>query len=1216
MTAEFGIDISLDGIPDFDGKFIGGPTQILWSNAYDTPDPLDPGHLNQADTEVLSMILSGVGSATGMTLVAGVQAMSNFPHGPRNSSGTIIEDVGNSSQAENLFRVFFEITGVPFYGTLHNDVPLILTGVIGQWPTSAGTLYQRDPSQSPVLPLYPFFHFHIANVTDLTTGQPGYLLINTDPPPGSCDIDDDGVPDDLDNCPEVSNPEQDDADGDGIGDACNDDQDGDGDEWADHLDNCPSLANPDQVDTDLDDVGDPCDNCPSSANPDQADDVHPNGIGDACDDPDGDGLTDAEEVVLGTDPSDPDSDDDGLTDGDEVNVHGTDPSSADSDGDGLNDGDELNVHATNPLDSDSDDDGLSDGDEVNVHGTNPLNPDSDGDGIPDELEVAGTRPIAFSISRDGNLLREIDSYNGDTISAAPISFPGGMPLGNGDDGETIAFNPEDGLLYHASGLGSQNVSEIFESIDFDARTVTGITLSGDDYDEATALTHWTGDLFLLADLNEKLYSVTTSGVVSLIGTLDRNAKGLAFVDETLYSVSRDDDLLRTIDPTNGSTLSSVTITLSGKTIFGANGLATDPGTGVLWAILKISGQSGRQLVTIDPDTGVATSVGNTGDRFAGLAFDSSGRLFGVTGDGAGVRETLCILSTADATHGCVNIFGGNGLARNPLSGELWALLRISGQSGRELVAIDEDSGVATRIGNTGDRFAGLAFDATGTLYGVTGDGASTRETLFTLSTEDATPALLLALGNGSDGETIAFNPADGLLYHASGLGSQNVGEIFESIDLDSLTVSGITLSGDDYSEATALTHVAEDVFLLGDLSRNLYRVTASGAVSFRGAMDHVSKGIALGAVTLPVDIRPGDEPNPVSLRSKGVIPVAILTIDTFDATEIDPSTVCFGDAEEPSERDCTEAHGKGHIKDANGNGDLDLMLHFEIQQTGIDPGDSEACLSGRTFDGRRIQGCDAVLVHVGPTRIEVSKTANLDGRLVSGTISITNAGDNPALISEVADSLEALFPSDLTPISLPEGSMPDWFAVADVPVDGPEQIPVGETVDIDYDFDICRAEDFTGANAVRNVVAVTLSNPGNQTVVGRSESFDPGGLVCPAAEDLSPCDARDFWEFDVTAGETVYIEADTVDAATAADLCFWGNCPADSFSGDDNFSCTFPPPSYSCPRDTFVATASGTCTLQVRTCSSACFDSDTANYDLTVELDGINAMLTLTGDDL
>jgi hypothetical protein len=663
MTAEFGIDISLDGIPDFDGKFIGGPTQILWSNAYDTPDPLDPGHLNQADTEVLSMILSGVGSATGMTLVAGVQAMSNFPHGPRNSSGTIIEDVGNSSQAENLFRVFFEITGVPFYGTLHNDVPLILTGVIGQWPTSAGTLYQRDPSQSPVLPLYPFFHFHIANVTDLTTGQPGYLLINTDPPPGSCDIDDDGVPDDLDNCPEVSNPEQDDADGDGIGDACNDDQDGDGDEWADHLDNCPSLANPDQVDTDLDDVGDPCDNCPSSANPDQADDVHPNGIGDACDDPDGDGLTDAEEVVLGTDPSDPDSDDDGLTDGDEVNVHGTDPSSADSDGDGLNDGDEvnvhgtdpssadsdgdglndgdeLNVHATNPLDSDSDDDGLSDGDEVNVHGTNPLNPDSDGDGIPDELEVAGTRPIAFSISRDGNLLREIDSYNGDTISAAPISFPGGMPLGNGDDGETIAFNPEDGLLYHASGLGSQNVSEIFESIDFDARTVTGITLSGDDYDEATALTHWTGDLFLLADLNEKLYSVTTSGVVSLIGTLDRNAKGLAFVDETLYSVSRDDDLLRTIDPTNGSTLSSVTITLSGKTIFGANGLATDPGTGVLWAILKISGQSGRQLVTIDPDTGVATSVGNTGDRFAGLAFDSSGRLFGVTGDGAGVRENL------------------------------------------------------------------------------------------------------------------------------------------------------------------------------------------------------------------------------------------------------------------------------------------------------------------------------------------------------------------------------------------------------------------------------------------------------------------------------------------------------------------------------------------------------------------------------------------------
>ena len=44
---------------------------------------------------------------------------------------------------------------------------------------------------------------------------------------------------------------------------------------------------------------------------------------------------------------------------------------------------------------------------------------------------------------------------------------------------------------------------------------------------------------------------------------------------------------------------------------GANGLAVNPADGTLWAILKLSGQSGRELVTLNPTTGVATSIGNT-----------------------------------------------------------------------------------------------------------------------------------------------------------------------------------------------------------------------------------------------------------------------------------------------------------------------------------------------------------------------------------------------------------------------------------------------------------------------------------------------------------------------------------------------------------------------------------------------------------------------------
>jgi len=95
------------------------------------------------------------------------------------------------------------------------------------------------------------------------------------------DSDNDGVPDNTDNCPTTANPGQEDADGNGIGNACNDTEDQDGDEYANSLDNCPTTANPTQLDTDGDGRGDACDNCINIANPDQLD-TNANGIGDAC----------------------------------------------------------------------------------------------------------------------------------------------------------------------------------------------------------------------------------------------------------------------------------------------------------------------------------------------------------------------------------------------------------------------------------------------------------------------------------------------------------------------------------------------------------------------------------------------------------------------------------------------------------------------------------------------------------------------------------------------------------------------------------------------------------------------------------------------------------------------------------------------------------------------------------------------------------------------
>lgn len=111
-------------------------------------------------------------------------------------------------------------------------------------------------------------------------------------------------------------------------------------------------------------------------------------------DTDGDGLSDADEAIYGSDPLNADYDADGLADGLEVAQYGSDPVNNDSDGDGLLDGDEVNQFGSNPASTDGDGDGLTDDEELFTHGTGPASFDSDGDGIGDgeEVLIYGTEP--------------------------------------------------------------------------------------------------------------------------------------------------------------------------------------------------------------------------------------------------------------------------------------------------------------------------------------------------------------------------------------------------------------------------------------------------------------------------------------------------------------------------------------------------------------------------------------------------------------------------------------------------------------------------------------------------------------------------------------------------------------------------------------------------------------------------------------------------------
>jgi uncharacterized delta-60 repeat protein len=139
------------------------------------------------------------------------------------------------------------------------------------------------------------------------------------------------------------------------------------------------------------------------------------------------------------------------------------------------------------------------------------------------------------------------------------------------------------------------------------------------------------------------------------------------------------------------------------------------------------------------------------------------------------------------------------------------------------------------------------------------------------------------------------------------------------------------------------------------------KIVAGGVATTSGYTFGLARYLADPAsVSVSIDIRPGSSINPIKLGGGGVIPVGVLTTDAFDATTIDPATVCFGDDGDAGQRDCTEAHGKGHIEDIDGDGRPDLLLHYEVDETGIDPGDIRACLTGRTFAGIDVQGCDAI----------------------------------------------------------------------------------------------------------------------------------------------------------------------------------------------------------------------------------------------------------------
>ncbi len=118
--------------------------------------------------------------------------------------------------------------------------------------------------------------------------------------------------------------------------------------------------------------------------------------------------------------------------------------------------------------------------------------------------------------------------------------------------------------------------------------------------------------------------------------------------------------------------------------------------------------------------------------------------------------------------------------------------------------------------------------------------------------------------------------------------------------------------------------------------------------------------------TVPFDIKPGGDINPINLKSKGVLSMAIFSTDDFNVSDINVSTLLFGD---PT---LLDANGTGvsplrySFQDVSHDGLLDLSLKFSTRDAvdygALGPDTIEGLVTGKLFDGTRIEGLDSIRI--------------------------------------------------------------------------------------------------------------------------------------------------------------------------------------------------------------------------------------------------------------
>jgi hypothetical protein len=168
-----------------------------------------------------------------------------------------------------------------------------------------------------------------------------------------------------------------------------------------------------------------------------------------------------------------------------------------------------------------------------------------------------------------------------------------------------------------------------------------------------------------------------------------------------------------------------------------------------------------------------------------------------------------------------------------------------------------------------------------------------------------------------------------------------------------------------------------------DLAADVWNVFLDGRLAYSGRfvidaprLDQVRFGTSLGAVAaidnvhiapnyceprepVSIDVKPGSLLNSINPKSRGRIPVAILSADGFDApSEVDTSSLTFGGTgAEHSLAFCNSSP-----EDVNDDGFGDLVCHFDTGSAGFQSGDTEGTLNARTVSGTPLTGTDSVSI--------------------------------------------------------------------------------------------------------------------------------------------------------------------------------------------------------------------------------------------------------------